>query len=135
MRLRNSRRRGAFTLAEMMVSVAVTVMLFAGLFAASTALNRALAASDDYFSTHEQQIRIIDYLARDVKRSFSVTTSSNLSTVTCIMPDYVIRTGDPEAVTDATTIGQRRTPRVIGPPNKAVVDYGSRATRTVIDAV
>ncbi|MEY2510322.1 MAG: hypothetical protein QOE26_1085 [Verrucomicrobiota bacterium] len=130
--LRN-RHNGGFTLGEAMVSMAVGTLLLAGLFTAATALNRANAACDDYFSTHMQQIRIIDYLSRDVKRSFSVTTSADLQTVTCIMPDFVIQAGDPEAVTDATTIGQRRKPVVVGPPYKAVVDYGTRNTRSFAD--
>jgi hypothetical protein len=134
MRLQNNRQSG-FTLGEAMVTTAVATLLLAGLFAAATALNRANAASDDYFSTHMQQIRIIDYLSRDVKRSYSVTTSQDLSTVTCIMPNYVIQSGDPEAVSDATTIGQRRKPVVVGPPYKAVVDYGTRNTRSVADGV
>jgi hypothetical protein len=130
-----SRQENGFTLGEMMVTGAVASLLFAGLFAGALALNRAYAATDDYFSTHLQQIRIIDYLNRDVKRSFSVTTSSDLKTVTCIMPNYIIQAGDPEAVTDSTTIGQRRTPVVVGPPYKAVVDYGTRNTRTLLDGV
>jgi hypothetical protein len=128
-----NRRQGGFTLGETMVTTAVATLLLAGLFAAATALNRANAASDDYFSTHMQQIRIIDYLSRDVKRSYSVTTSPDLMTVTCIMPNYVIQAGDPEAVTDATTIGQRRKPVVVGPAYKAVVDYGTRNTRSFAD--
>jgi hypothetical protein len=124
-----------FTLGEAMVTSVVGTLLLAGLFAAGSALQRANAASDDYFSTHMQQIRIMDFLARDVKRSYSVTTSSDLKTVTCIMPDYLIQTGDPEAVTDPTTVGQRRKPVVVGPPYKAVVDYGTRNTRSVADAV
>jgi hypothetical protein len=132
MRLQSHSQSG-FTLGEAMVTTAVATLLLAGLFAAATALNRANAASDDYFSTHMQQIRIIDYLSRDVKRSYSVTTSSDLTTVTCIMPNYVIQSGDPEALSDATTIGQRRKPVVVGPPYKAVVDYGTRNTRSFAD--
>jgi prepilin-type N-terminal cleavage/methylation domain-containing protein len=124
-----------FTLAEMLVSVAVSAIILTALFAGAMALNRAYAATDDYFSTHIQQIRIIDYLARDVKRSYSVTATNNGQTVTCIMPNYVIKSGDPEAVTDSTTIGQRRTPVVTGPPYSATVNYGTRNTRTVVDAV
>lgn len=126
-------REGGFTLSEAMVTTAAATLLLAGLFTAATALNRANAASDDYFSTHMQQIRIIDYLARDVKRSYSVTTSSDLTTVTCIIPDYIIQNGDPEAVTDPTTVVQRRKPVVVGPPYKAVVDYGTRNTRSFAD--
>lgn len=132
MHLANHRQAG-FTLGETMVTTAVATLLLAGLFATATALNRTNAASEDYFSTHMQQIRIIDYLSRDVKRSYSVTTSSDLSTVTCIIPDYIIRSGDPEAVSDSTTIGQRRKPVVVGPPYKAVVDYGTRNTRSFAD--
>jgi prepilin-type N-terminal cleavage/methylation domain-containing protein len=135
MNLLKSSRRDGFTLGEMMVTVAVMSLLFAALYAGAAGLNRAYAAADDYFSTHLQQIRIMDYLARDVKRSFSVTTSPDLKTVTCIMPNYLIQPGDPEAVTDSTTIGQRRTPVVVGPPYKAVVDYGARNTRTLLDGV
>jgi hypothetical protein len=129
----NNQGKGGFTLGETMVATAVATLLLAGLFSAATALNRANAASDDYFSTHMQQIRIIDYLSRDVKRSYSVTTSPDLMTVTCIMPNYVIQSGDPEAVSDSTTIGQRRKPVVVGPPYKAVVDYGTRNTRSFAD--
>ncbi len=135
MTVRSREHSGGFTLAETMVTLAVTSILFAGMFAAAVGLNRAFAAEDNYYSTHLQQIRIMDYLARDVKRSFSVTTSPDLKTVTCIMPKYIVTSGDPEAVTDATTIGQRRTPVVAGPPYKAVVDYGTRNTRTLADGV
>jgi hypothetical protein len=134
MRLQDKQQNG-FTLAEAMVTTAVGTLLLAGLFATATALNRANAASDDYFSTHMQQIRIIDYLSRDVKRSYSVTTSSDLATVTCIMPNYIIQSGDPEAVSDSTTIGQRRKPVVVGPPYKAVVDYGTRNTHSFANGV
>jgi hypothetical protein len=134
MRIQN-RNRSGFTLGEVMVATAVASLLLGGLFTTATALNRANAASDDYFSTHMQQIRIIDYLTRDVNRAYSVTTSSDLTSVTCIIPDYVIRSGDPEAVSDPTTIGQRRKPVVVGPPYKAVVDYGTRNTRSVADGV
>lgn len=144
MRLRTSPAQQGFTLIEMMVCAAITSILAAGVFLSATALNRAYTATDRYSSAHLQQIRIMDFLARDVKRSFSVTVpdpstcimpTCNPQTVTCIMPNYVVQTGDPEAVSDATKIGTRRTPVVIGSINKAVVDYGVTETRTVADAV
>ncbi len=91
----------AFTLAELMIGVAITTLLFGAIFTASASLLRSYAAADDYFSSHMQQIRIIDYLARDVKRSFSVTTSTDLSSVTCIMPKYLVETGDTEAISNS----------------------------------
>jgi hypothetical protein len=115
----------------------IATVLLVAIFSVTVALNRSYAAADNYFTTHLQQIRIMDYLARDVKRSFSVTTSPDLKTVTCIMPNYVVQSGDPEAVTDATSIGNRRTPAVViaSNLNKVTVDYGTRMTRTVTDGV
>jgi hypothetical protein len=137
MTISHSRRMAGFTIGEMMVCGGISGVLFVAIFAATVALNRSYAAANDYFSTHLQQIRIMDYLARDVKRSFSVTTSPDLKTVTCIIPNYVIQPGDPEAVTDASTIGTRRTPVVVASLNlnKALVDYGTRMTRTVTDGL
>jgi hypothetical protein len=137
MKISDSGGRAGFTLGEMMVSMGIATVLLVAIFSVTVALNRSYAAADDYFTTHLQQIRIMDYLARDVKRSFSVTTSPDLKTVTCIMPSYVVQTGDPEAVTDATTIGSRRTPAVViaSNLNKVTVDYGTRMTRTVTDGV
>lgn len=135
MKLNRSSLIAGFSLGEAMIATAITSLLFAGIFAASASLNRAYSAADDYFSTHMQQIRIMDYLARDVRRSFSVTTTQDKHTVTCIMPDYVVQPGDPEAVTSSANIGVRRTPVVAGAINKAIVDYGARGTRTVVDGV
>ncbi|MDQ6908006.1 MAG: hypothetical protein M3176_14380 [Chloroflexota bacterium] len=118
-----------------MVATGITTLLFAVILAASASLNRSYAAADAYFATHLQQIRIMDYLARDVRRSFSVTTTADKRSVTCIIPNYIIQPGDPEAVTDPASIGVRRTPVVVGPVYKAVVDYGTRGTRTVTDGV
>lgn len=126
MKLNRSISQHGFTLGEALVSVAIVTMLFAGVFTATVALNRAYAAADNYFATHVQQIRIMDYLARDVKRSYSVTTSSDLKTVTCVIPDYIIDSGEPDAANSAM-IGYRRTPVVTGSINKAVVDYGHRS--------
>ncbi|HMJ05990.1 MAG TPA: hypothetical protein VK474_07010, partial [Chthoniobacterales bacterium] len=131
MRLKHSRGTQGFTLGEALVATSIAMLLLGAIFSATVALNRSYAAADDYFSTHMQQIRIMDYLARDVKRSFSVTTSSDLKTVTCIIPNYTVKTGDPEAVADSTTIGIRRTPVVVGTINKAVIDYGNIGARTL----
>lgn len=122
----NSRHAiGGFTVGEIMIVLVITTILFAGIVVTSQALNRIYAASNDYFSTHLQQIRIMDYLARDVKRSYSVTTSSDLKTVTCVIPSYTIGSTDPEGVT-SSLIGFRRTPVVTGSLGKITVDYGHR---------
>jgi len=41
-----------------------------------------------------QQVRIVDYLSRDVNRGLSVTTSVDLQTLTVDVPNYIIQAGD-----------------------------------------
>lgn len=130
MKLTRSRSLGGFSLGEMMVVTAITITLLAASFTSLGALTKSFSAADNYFSTHLQQIRIIDYLSRDVKRSTIVTTSTDRTAVTCTVPNYVVQEGDPEALSDPASIGKRRTPSVTITSNGAVIDYG----RTVKDA-
>jgi hypothetical protein len=81
-----------------------------------------------------QQIRIIDYLARDVKRGLIVTTSVDLQTVTVMVPNYIIQSGDPEAVANPSLIGTPRTPTIASTSNGPQVNYGP-ATSTVVYSV
>lgn len=122
MKLQDSRHDKGFTLVELLMACSIGAILMAATLIASIAMYKSFNAVDNYFATHMQQSRIIDYLSRDVKRSFSVTTSADLKTVTCIIPDFVA----PD--------GTRRAPVIAGPANKAVVDYGS-GTRTLLDGV
>jgi prepilin-type N-terminal cleavage/methylation domain-containing protein len=83
------REQTGFTLAEMLVAVAAGSLMLAAIIAASISMQKSLNAADSFFSTHMQQIRIIDYLSRDVKRAYIVTTSADQKTVTCIVPNYL----------------------------------------------
>ena len=111
-----------FTLGEMMVSMGIGVVLLAALMSSAVALRKSFSAADHFFSTHIQQIRIIDFLSRDVKRSTIVTTSAANQTVTCTMPNYIVKAGDADVGTYPA--GTRRTPTVTVTPNGAVVHYG-----------
>jgi Tfp pilus assembly protein PilW len=111
-----------FTLSEMMISVAVGCMAIGATTSASVALQKSFAAANDFFYTHLQQIRIIDYLSRDVKRSTVVITSADKQTVTCTIPNLIIKAGDPDA---GLGVGKRRTPTVTVTSNGAVVNYGT----------
>lgn len=121
MRLSVRQSNRGFTLGELMVSVGIGTLLMAALIGSAVALRRSFSAADHFFSTHVQQIRIIDFLSRDVKRSTVVTTSATNQTVTCTMPNYIIKAGDADA---ALGVGTRRTPTVTVTPNGAVVHYG-----------
>jgi prepilin-type N-terminal cleavage/methylation domain-containing protein len=118
-----------FTLAEIMVAVAVSSVVLAIIFTASIALQKSFNAVDNYFYTNLQQVRIIDYLSRDVKRSYIVHTTVSPQTVTCTIPNYVIRSGDSDwngiaAGTSGSNVDTRRAPIVTYTSNGIAVDYG-----------
>ena len=123
---------GGFTFGEMMVVLAVTSLILGGALTASIALQKSMWASDKFFSTHMQQIRIIDYLSRDTKRALSVTTSTDRTTVTCTVPDYVVKLGDSDIAAAAAAEGVRRTPIVTVTAGGPRIDYGRRVTDAVL---
>jgi prepilin-type N-terminal cleavage/methylation domain-containing protein len=125
------RRFGAFTLTEMMIAMAASSVVLGTTLTSSTSLQKSFNAVDSYFGTHMQQVRIVDYLGRDVKRGLIVTTSLDKQTVTVTMPNYLIQAGDPEAIADATKIGTPRTPTIAYTPSGPQVNYGTGTTTVV----
>jgi hypothetical protein len=93
-------------------------------------LQKSFNAIDKYFATHMQQIRIVDYLSRDVKRGLVVTTSADLQTVTITIPNYIIQPDDPEAIVNPALAGTPRTPSIAFTPSGPQVNYGA-STSTV----
>ena len=130
MKLNLSLKRLAFTLPEMSIALAAGSVIFGATLTSSTSLQKSFNALDNYFGTHMQQIRIIDYLSRDVKRGLIVTTSADLQTVTVTVPNYIIQAGDPEAIINPALIGTPRTPTMAYTPSGWQVNYGT-ATSTV----
>jgi prepilin-type N-terminal cleavage/methylation domain-containing protein len=118
MKLNNCRSQNGFTLSEMLVAVAIGGVALAATMAASVGLQKSLNAVDNYFTAHAQQIRIVDYLSRDVRRSYIVTSTGSPQTVACTTPEYL----------DST--GARRTPKITLSANGVTVNY-----RAVSDGV
>jgi len=133
MKLKTSSRL-AFTLAEMMIALSASSVLLGATLTSSTSLQKSLNAIDTYFATHMQQIRIVDYLSRDVKRGLVVTTSADLQTVTITVPNYIIQAGDPEALANPDLVGTPRTPTMTYTPSGWQVNYGA-ATSTVVYSI
>lgn len=133
MKLRHLKNETGFSIGEMMMAVTLGSLILAATISASVALQKSLSAVDGYFATHIQQIRIIDYLSRDVRRSYIVYTAPDQQTVTCTVPNYIIAAGDSDAGQPGVTTGvSRRTPTVTLSANGATVNYN---TRTMIDGV
>src|SRR5436853_3016738 len=134
MKLKSSHKVAGFTLSEMLVSVSLSSIVLAAAITCGVALQKSFAATDNYFSTQMQQIRIIDYLNRDVKRGLIVTTSVDLQSVTMSVPKYIIQAGDSEAVANPALVGTPRTPTVSYGSNGWQVNY-SPSTSTVVYSI
>jgi prepilin-type N-terminal cleavage/methylation domain-containing protein len=103
-------KTNAFTLTEMIIAIAIGSTILAVTLTSSIALQRSFNEVDNYSTTHMQQIRIVDYLARDVKRGLSVISSVDKQTVTINIPKYIIQAVDPEAIANPKLIGTPRSP-------------------------
>ena len=134
MTLKSLQKTAGFTLGEMLVAVSVSSIVLAAAIASSVSLQKSFNAIDNYFATTIQQIRIIDYLSRDVNRGFSVTTSVDLQTVSVNLPNYIIQAGDPEAVGNSSLIGTPRSPTVSYATGAAQINYGT-STSTVVYSI
>jgi len=136
MKLKPSLKRLAFTLPEMMLALATGSVVMGATFTSSGSLQKSFNAIDRYFGTHMQQVRIVDYLSRDVKRGLIVTTFApvdhpELQTVTITVPNYIIQEGDPEAVANPALIGTPRTPTMTYTPSGWQVNYGATTSSVV----
>ena len=100
-----------FTLSEMLIGVSIGAVALATTIAASVGLQKSLNAVDNYFTAHAQQIRIVDYLSRDVRRSYIATITGSPQTVTCTTPEYL------------NSSGARRTPTITINANGTTVNY------------
>ena len=104
MKIKASHKITGFTLPEMLLALSISSLVVAAAVTSGVALQKSFKAVDSYFGTHMQQIRIIDYLSRDVKRGLIVTTSADLQTVTITVPNYTIQAGDPEAIVNPALV-------------------------------
>src|SRR5437870_3021926 len=131
MRLKRHHKTAAATLAETLLALGIAGVAFAAVIAAVVSLNRSFTAVDLYFATQMQQLRIVDYLSRDVKRALSVTTSVDLQSVTVTIPNYIIQAGDLEAQANASLTGTARAPNILASLTGSVVNYGTGTTTVV----
>ena len=92
MKLSSKRIIWGFTIAEMTVAMGVGTVILAGFTAASIALQRSFVAIEDYAKGQNDQMRISDYLALDLRRAFSVSISGSSAqppvTVTLTIPNF-----------------------------------------------
>ena len=134
MKLTRQSHQSGFTLAEILTAMAIAVVIFAAIITASLAMQKTFNAVDNYFATHIQQVRIIDYLNRDVKRALICTVSADQQTVTLTIPKYIIQSGDAEAVSNPSLVGAMRNPTISTTTSGVQVNYGT-TTSTVVYSI
>ena len=72
------RRESAYTLAEVMIGLAGSVIIVGALLFGAFGLQRSLHASELYAGYQADQRRILDYLSRDLRRSIGIGSASTI---------------------------------------------------------
>ena len=81
------RRRGAYTLLELMVAVTTASAIFAVILTSGVAIYRSCSAAEDYSHQSNEQLRAVDYLTRDLHSALSVTIPLSGGSLALTMPD------------------------------------------------
>ena len=85
-------RLSGMTILEMSIAVGIGTVILTGLTTASIALQRSYVAVDDMAKGQNDQMRISDYLALDMRRAYNIQTSGSPTNppfkVTLIIPNY-----------------------------------------------
>jgi hypothetical protein len=66
----------AFTLAEMVVSIACGIIILAAIVLAGVSLQKSYAALEHYSTAEADQLRVLDYIAMDCRRAISASVNS-----------------------------------------------------------
>ncbi|EDY17477.1 hypothetical protein CfE428DRAFT_4994 [Chthoniobacter flavus Ellin428] len=77
----------AFTLPEVMIAMAVSAFMFAALLTATVGFQRSFSGAMNYSRGTTDQMRALDYVARDLRRAYTVTVSQYNQTLTLTVPD------------------------------------------------
>lgn len=86
--------RAGFALSETMISIGIFSAVSVGLLMGFTSLERNFTATADFATNHADQMRISDYLARDLRRALTVTATANDTTIS--IPPYYDVSGVPQ---------------------------------------
>jgi Tfp pilus assembly protein PilW len=77
----------AFTLPELMVAAAISSLMIGGLITGTVALQKGYAAADYSIRCQLDQMRVIDYITRDLRRARSVATENLGRKLVVTLPD------------------------------------------------
>jgi type II secretory pathway component PulJ len=104
------------TLVEVIIAAAITSILAGTLAIGLITVEQSFAASEHHAQSQAAQLRIIDYIARDLRRALTVTAHAGGSGLDLTIPDYYV-SSDSRNITP-------RDPHLTG---KSGVAYGNRS--------
>lgn len=109
----------AMTIPEVMVAAAILSMVMAALVVGVSTLQRTFRASQYHSKSQIEQARLLDYVARDLRRALTVSTDTfeGSSRIKITIPDYYDEKGTPDDTLD-DTLNQ---PRIVG----RTIEYGT----------
>src|SRR5436305_12577321 len=131
MKIASSQKTSGYSRSELLVTISLSSIILGAAITCGISLRQSFNATDNYLATHIQQVRIIDYLNRDVKRGLVVTTSVDLQSVTMTVPSYLIQASDSEAVANPSPANAPRTPAIAYGTSGWQVNYGAAPTSVV----
>jgi Tfp pilus assembly protein PilW len=87
--------RSGTAMPELLISTAITSVIIAGMMTATLALQKSASASYHHARSQLQQARLIDYIARDLRRALTVKvdTFQGAERLSLTIPDYYDSTG------------------------------------------
>jgi prepilin-type N-terminal cleavage/methylation domain-containing protein len=105
----------AFTLLEMMFSVSI-----GGVVLGTAAFQTVFTASDEYYKATSDQMRVLDYIALDMRSATSGSVSNTTQTLTLRLPDYIDYSKNPPAP---------RTPTIAA---SGAITYGTNSAQPTV---
>lgn len=82
-----NRNAAGFTLVEGMMATVITMAVFGMLMTGAVALQRSYMAADFQASAQNEQLRVCDYLSRDLQSASGVTISEDSRTIDVTLPE------------------------------------------------
>ncbi len=89
-RLPARRRAAAFTLLELMVAMTMTAIVLVATLSGVISLQKSYASTEEYANGLADQMRLLDYLAQDLRRAVAVPANGT----TAAQPAWVMDTDD-----------------------------------------
>lgn len=90
-------KKMAFSMVELMVSLAVGSLILAAVASGTIAMQKLFVATDQYYMATSDQMRVLDFIALDMRRAVSGSVSNGAQTLALTIPDYVDYTQNPPA--------------------------------------